>query len=265
MAEFTNKVVIVTGSSAGIGESTAIEFAKLGAKVVITGRSTDKLKAVEKKCQAAAGSGGAGKILVVTADVTNDADLKRLVDTTISEFGQIDVLVNNAGAGATTSIFDPNVIQTYENTMNINMRSVYVLTHLAIPHLVKTKGNIINISSVGGTKPFGIFAPYCMAKAALDMFTKCLALEVGPHGVRVNCVKPGPVRTNFVAAMGFPKTMEDKLYEDQEKSLPMGRVGAPEDIAHLIVFLASPKSINMTGTLVMSDSGSLWSSADIKL
>src|SRR5438874_899157 len=135
MSEFKGKVVLVTGSSSGIGEGVAIEFAKLGAKVVITGRNEQKLKAVEKKCQDASPKGVAGKtVLSVVGDVTNDEDLQRLLKSTIAEFGQLDVLVNNAGTARFGNTSDPNAIQVYGDIMSLNLRSVFVMTHLAIPH-----------------------------------------------------------------------------------------------------------------------------------
>jgi NAD(P)-dependent dehydrogenase (short-subunit alcohol dehydrogenase family) len=149
--DFSGKVVIVTGSSSGIGEAIAIHLSQLGAQLVITGRNEDNVKRVAKQCLSVSPKGL--KPLQVIADITKDEDAKRLIETTAKEFGKIDVLVNNAGAGWLTIITDPNVMENYEQVMKIDLRAVVYLVHLAIPYLEKTKGNIVNISSVGAIKP----------------------------------------------------------------------------------------------------------------
>jgi len=263
--EFAGKVVLVTGSSSGIGETTAIEFAKLGARVVITGRNSERLKLVEEKCQAAASKAGtaaaAGKksVLAIAADVAKDEDLKTLVNSTIKEFGQLDVLVNNAGMPGYSFISDPNSLSVYDQIMKTNLRSIFVLTHLAIPHLIKSKGNIVNVSSVLATRPRTESSVYCMSKAGLDMFTKCLALEVGPLGVRVNSVNPGIIKTPIFSLVTTDDNV-DGFFKYQYENAPLRKVGEPEDIAYTITFLASSKAVNMTGSLVVNDSGSLWGS-----
>jgi NAD(P)-dependent dehydrogenase (short-subunit alcohol dehydrogenase family) len=262
--EFANKVVLITGSSSGIGAATAVEFAKLGARVVINGRNGDKLKAVEQACSAATKHPlGKKSVLAVVADLSKDEDLKRLMDVTIREFGQLDVLVNNAGRGARSSICDSNAVAVFDEMLNLNLRSVYVLTHLAVPFLVKTKGNIINLSSIAGTKPFPNVGAYCVAKAGLDMLTQYLALEVGPHGIRVNCVQPGPVKTDFMAAMGMPEEIKKYYTEVEAQKWPLQRAAESEDIAHLIIFLASAKAVNMTGSCILNDGGTLWTMAGV--
>ena len=148
---FENKVVLVTGSSSGIGEATVLLFAKFGAKVVVTGRNASNIAKVAQQCSKCSPHGL--KALEVVADLTKDEDCKKLIQKTIDTFGQIDILVNNAGAGAFSSISDQKIMDVYEHIMKTDLRSVVYLTHLAIPHLEKTKGVIINISSVAGLKP----------------------------------------------------------------------------------------------------------------
>lgn len=261
--DFSGKVVIITGSSSGIGEGTAIVFSKLGANVVITGRNGDNVKRVAKECQSVSPKGL--KALQVIADITKDEDAKRLIESTIEEFGKIDVLVNNAGAGWLTNILDENVMENYEKVMKIDLRAVVYLTHLTIPYLEKTKGNIVNISSVGGIKPFGSFFSYCMAKSALDMFTKCMALELGPKGIRINGLNVGGVITNFTKAMNFSEQIIKANEENLVKSSPIGIIGKPEHIANTVAFLASDEAVFITGTNMLIDGGVLWSSIDIKL
>ena len=147
---FEDKVVLITGSSSGIGAATAVQFAKAGANVVVTGRNTDKVKAVAKQCNDV--SPNKAKALEVVADVTIREDLKRLMDTTIKTFGKLDILVNNAGAGIATDISESDFFEKYQKVIDINLNSVVYLTHLSVKHLEKTKGNIINISSIGAKR-----------------------------------------------------------------------------------------------------------------
>jgi len=256
--DFTGKVALITGSSSGIGAATAVFFSKAGAQVVVTGRNAQNVSQVAQECTKVSPKGL--QALEVVADVTKNEDCKRLIESTISKFGKLDILVNNAGAGATSSIKDPLVIDIYDRIMKLNLRSVVYLTHLAVEHLEKTKGVIINVSSVAGLKPFGSVFVYCMSKSALDMFTKCLALELGPKGVRVNAINPGYVKTNFAEAMGFAREDFNKRMEERAKKYPLGRGGEPEDIANSILYLASDESSFVTGINLVSDGGSLYGS-----
>lgn len=261
--DFSGKVVIVTGSSSGIGEATAIHLSKLGAQVVVTGRNEDNVKRVAKQCLSVSPKGL--KPLEVIADITKDEDAKRLIEATAKEFGKIDVLVNNAGAGFITTITDPNVMESYEKVMKIDLRAVVYLVHLAIPYLEKTKGNIVNISSVGGIKPFSQFFAYCMAKSALDMFTQCMALGLGPKGIRVNGINSGGVKTNFQQAMGMPAEAIKTMEEMAAKASPIGILGKPEDIANTVAFLASDEAVFITGTNMVVDGGIIWTDVQFKL
>jgi len=149
--DFSGKVVIITGSSGGLGAQMAKEFAKSGAQVVINGRNGDNVSKVANECSALSPNGKTA--LQIIADVTNDDDIRRLVDTTVEQLGQIDILVNNAGGGAFGSIYDPKLMDTLDHMMKLDVRSVVLLTHLAVPHLEKTEGVIVNISSVLSMKP----------------------------------------------------------------------------------------------------------------
>lgn len=166
---FADKVVIITGASSGIGAGTAVHFSKLGAKVTITGRNEENLRKTASKCE--------GEVLSIIAEMTNEADRLKIIDETISRFGKIDVLVNNAGIGLDGTILT-TTLEKFDNVMNTNVRSVFHLTQLATPHLIATKGNVVNISSVTAVRAFTNFLVYCMSKAAIDQFTKCVALEL---------------------------------------------------------------------------------------
>ncbi|CAG2178216.1 unnamed protein product, partial [Oppiella nova] len=180
-------VALITGSSSGIGAATAVLLAKSGANVVITGRNAENVSKVSKQCSDV--SPKHLKPLEVVADVTKEEDLHRLLDTTIKTFGKLDILVNNAGFAIRAEITDSDFIQKYKSVLETNVDSVVYLTHISVKHLEKTKGNIINISSIAGIQAGHSMSPYCMSKTALDMFTKCMAAELGPKHIRVNSVK----------------------------------------------------------------------------
>ncbi|XP_054162226.1 uncharacterized oxidoreductase TM_0325-like [Oppia nitens] len=254
---FNGKVVLITGSSDGIGAVTAVEFFRSGAYVVITGRNLDKLSEVEKVCEKVSPNGL--KPLVVVADVSQVEDCERLVDKTIGKYGKLDILVNNAGIGTRGPIDDPDILEKYEKIMDTNVRSVVYLCHLCVKHLENTKGNIVNISSVTGLRPFRESFLYCMSKSAIDLFTKCLAVDLGPKGIRVNVVNPGPVRTNFMVARGISREKADEIYQQIGPNYPLGRVGEPIDIANAILFLASNESSFVTGINFVSDGGAIFS------
>ncbi|CAH0691715.1 unnamed protein product [Spodoptera exigua] len=250
---FQDKVVIVTGASSGIGAATAIKFAEEGAKVAIVGRNHEKLGNVAKKCN---------NSLIIAADVSKDEDAKKIIERTVKRFGKIDILVNNAGIGRVTNILDEGVINVNDQILSTNLRAVVVLTHLAAPYLVKTKGNVVNISSVAGYRVFlGNFA-YCTSKAALDHFTRAVALELAPQGVRVNVINPGPVRTDIIENMGATKEIEEATFNRLQKMTALSRVSDSEEVADLILFIASDKSKAITGSSIVTDNGAMLKSSD---
>ncbi|CAG2104421.1 unnamed protein product [Medioppia subpectinata] len=258
---FAGKVALITGSSSGIGAATAILFAKSGANVVITGRNAERVSEVAKQCREVSPNGL--KALEVVADVTSDKDLQRLVDTTIKTFGKIDVLVNNAGIARGSKLEDKDYIDVYKNIMKANLDSVVFLTHICVKHLEKTNGNIINISSIAGIQTAQQYSAYCMSKSALDMFTKCIAAELGPKGIRVNSVNPGVVKTNIMVAAGVSETECDKANEMYGRLYPIGRYGESPDIAHAVLYLASDESSFITGTVLVADGGHLAANVNI--
>lgn len=184
--DFKNKVVLITGASSGIGEATAKYLTNLGALLALTGRNVDNLTKVGLECEKISGR----KPLLLVADVTKPEDNKRVIDEIIAKLGKLDVLVNNAGIIANGSIENTSLEQ-YDEVMNTNVKAVYHLTMLAVPHLITSKGNIVNLSSVAGNRSFPGILAYGMSKAAIDQFTRCTALELAEKQVRVNAVNPG--------------------------------------------------------------------------
>ncbi|XP_028026902.1 uncharacterized protein LOC114240527 [Bombyx mandarina] len=243
---FSSKIVLITGASRGIGAATAIMFAKEGADVVIVGRNEEKLKEVEVEC-----SKFGKKPLVITADLAKDEQVKGIVNKTIDAFGKLDILINNAGILKKNDIKSEGFIETFDEVMNTNLRASVLITNVAIPHLIKTRGNIINVSSVAATSTSVVNSvTYKVSKAALNHFTRCIALELAPHGIRANTVSPGPVETDIFETAGIPEALQN--YSGQ---LPLKKVGKKEEVADLILFLASEKAQSITGANYVIDNG----------
>lgn len=255
--DFTDKVVIVTGGSGGIGSATCKKFAQFGAKVVVQGRNADRIAQTAKavKCLSPKGY----EALEVQADLTKQADVERLVKSTVDKYGKIDIVVANAGIFASALIDNPKLLDIFDNTMLTNVRPVLRLLQLAAPYLEKTKGSIVVTSSMLSFRPIAIYMPYCMSKAALDIMTKCLALDLGPKGIRVNSINPAIIADDFIAkSLALdPKVMNPEL-EKAGKSYPLGRLGTVEDIANAILFLTCNDSSFVTGINVCLDGGSTW-------
>jgi len=255
--KFSGKVCLITGSTSGIGEEAAFHLAELGANVVITGRDEQRMKSVAEKCKKLSRG---KKMLCIVADLDNDKSLKKLMDTTIIVFGRLDILVNNAGRGDLSYMCDPNIIDLYDQIMSLNVRSVVYLTSLAIPYLEKTKGVIINISSIAAMKASPKSTVYCMSKCAIDMLTKCLALELAPKGIRVNSINPSVTETPLLMKKYGHKMTLDQIRDMRGKQYPLGRIGQPYDIANAIEYLASKDASFITGTNLLMDGGALWGS-----
>ncbi|XP_063388415.1 uncharacterized oxidoreductase MexAM1_META1p0182-like [Cydia fagiglandana] len=250
--DFSDKVVLITGGSSGIGAATAIYFANLSAKLVLVGRKENALRTIAAYCENAKGI----KPLTITADVTEDAEVGRIVEEAVGHFGKLDVLVNSAGVLKPGGMKNSNM-ENYDKVMSTNMRAVYHLTMLATRHLVQTKGCIINVSSINSTKPSALTIAYNVSKAALDQFTKCVALELAADGVRVNSVNPGFVKTNILSDAGLSEDQLELVVQNIVNSQPLQKPVQADDVAEVIVFLASDKAKSITGSCYVIDGGSL--------
>uniref|UniRef100_A0A1A9WRZ9 Ketoreductase domain-containing protein n=1 Tax=Glossina brevipalpis TaxID=37001 RepID=A0A1A9WRZ9_9MUSC len=246
--DFIGKVVLITGASSGIGAAVAEEFASYGAKLILIGRNTDRLNKTAENCL------NSSDHLIIQADVTNEEEVKQMFKTVLSKFHKLDILINNAGIIEIGSIENTSLEQ-YDRVMNTNMRSMYHLTMLAVPELKKTKGNIINVSSVCGLRSFPGVLAYNMSKSAVDQFTKCVALELAGSGVRCNSVNPGVIITELHKRGGMNADAYDKFLEHSKATHALGRVGEVKDVSNAICFLASDKADFITACNMPVDGG----------
>ncbi|MEO8574896.1 MAG: glucose 1-dehydrogenase [Pyrinomonadaceae bacterium] len=244
-----DNVAVVTGASSGIGRATASLFAKNGWNVVAFGRNEIELISLRDDARDADGS-----IRVHLGDVTELSQIDRLVSDTIDNFGHINVLVNAAGIIKSGSIED-TTLDDWDKMMDVNLRSAFYLTQKCVPHLTATKGNVVNVSSVTGTRAFPNVLAYCVSKAATDQLTRCTALELAPKGVRVNAVNPGVVLTNLHKRGGMSDDAYEKFVDNAKNTHPIGRPGKPEEVAELIYYLASEKASWITGATYEIDGG----------
>ena len=246
---FEGKVALVTGTTSGIGKATAVRLASEGAKVAVTARREEKLKELVLEIEGAGGSAYA-----IPGDLTSVSDRKRLVDETVAQYEGLDILVNAAGIIAFGTIEDTS-LEDWQKMFDINVVSVFHLMQLSLPHIIRRKGNIVNVSSVNGMRSFPGVLAYNSSKSALDQLTRCSALELAPAGVRVNNVNPGVVVTELHRQAGLDETKYAAFLERSKTTHPIGRVGKVEDLAALITFLASDEAGWITGDTVNIDGG----------
>lgn len=244
-----DKVIMITGASSGIGRASALLFAEAGAKVIAVGRNEKELGLVRDESKDKQGT-----IKTYLADIRETSQVDRLLVEIVENYGDIDVLVNAAGIIGSGSI-ENTTLDEWDKMMNINVRSMFYIMQKVVPQLEKTKGNIVNVSSVTGTRAFPNVLSYCVSKAAVDQLTRCAALELAPKGVRVNAVNPGVVVTNLHKRSGMNAEDYEKFLEHGQNTHPLGRVGEASEVADLIFFLASEKAAWITGATYEIDGG----------
>ncbi len=246
--DFAGKVAIVTGGATGIGYAAALQLAKLGASLVICSRTADELEAAAARIEAESG----GRCLAVPTDVKDEEAVIALVERTVDAFGRIDVLVNNAG-GTRMGPLESIPTKGWDSIFDLNVRSAYVATREAGKHMIaQGSGAIVNISSGAGINGVRGGAHYSAAKSALQMFTRVTAAEWGKYGVRVNCVAAGAIASDRVVDAWKVAGLDA---EEMGRSFPLRRLGTPEDMANMIVFLASDAASYVTGQTISVNGG----------
>ena len=247
MKRFESKVVLVTGGSSGIGKATAEAFAREGAKVVVSARREKEGVEVVKGIQAA---GGTAKF--IRADVAVDAEVKALIDQTVAAYGRIDVLFNNAGIEGKNGPLSSFEGKDIDETFGVNVRGLLLATKYALPHLTKSKGNIVNNGSVVAEIGFPNAAIYSATKGAVHALTRAAGIEFISKGVRVNAVAPGPIETDMATRV-FGGV--EALRAVAKQTVPVGTPGAVDDIAAATLYLASPESRFVVGQVLVVDGG----------
>jgi len=247
--DLTGKVAIITGSSKGIGKASAFELAEHGAKIVISSRKQDACDAVAAEINARYDEGTA---IAVAANISDKAGLQNLVDETRAAFGQIDVVVCNAASNPYYGPQEGIADDQFRKILDNNIVSNHWLISMVVPEMrARKSGSIIIISSIGGLRGSPVIGAYCISKAADMQLARNLAVEYGPDNVRVNCIAPGLIKTDFARALWE----DEKLAERRNATTPLRRIGNPEEIAGGVVFLASAASAFMTGQTIVIDGG----------
>jgi NAD(P)-dependent dehydrogenase (short-subunit alcohol dehydrogenase family) len=245
-----NKVIVITGSSRGIGKSIAEECAKLGAKVVISSRKLEACEAAAYEINNALNEKSA---IPIAANISNPDDLEVLVNKTNDEFGKIDVLVCNAASNPYMGGMEDIPLEMFDKIMANNVRSNHILTNLVLPQMkARNDGSIIIVSSIGGLRGSSILGTYNMSKAADIAMVKNIAAEFGPFNIRANAIAPGLIKTDMAKALWE----NPKILENVTSTNPLRRIGEPVEIAGIAVLLASRAGGYINGETIVVDGGS---------
>lgn len=243
MGKLDGKVAIVTGATSGMGQACAQLFAKEGAKVVLAGRNDARGREIEFQI---CSENGIARFF--RTDISIEADCEELIRYTISEFGKLDILFNNAGVMLPSMEIERMPVSEWEESFDINIKGYFLTTRYAKPYLLVNKGIILNNASIAGLQYYaaGRSYAYSASKAAVIQFSHQMAKNYGVDGIRVNCICPGIIATPILHGR------DPKIYEDR---IPLGRVGTPEDVAKVALFLVSDDSAYLTGVVLPIDGG----------
>ena len=249
---FAGRVAIVTGAARGLGFAIATTLAERGATVVLNG--TDE-EALGRAAETLGSVVGGAQVRLVVADVSLPEDVARLIDEAEREFGHVDVLVNNAAVQVATGVLE-HTIEDWDRVIAVNLRGVFLCTRAVLPAMIRAgRGNIVNLASIAAFHATTPHVSYAASKAAVVAFTRDVAYEVAPHGIRVNAVAPGPIETPMTAGL-LDKDMKDAI----SRAIPLGRWGDPQDVAAAVAYLASDEAAFVTGATLAVSGG-----ADLRL
>ena len=243
-----NKIALVTGGGTGIGEAICHKFAIEGAKVVVVGLPDDPVQEVAEAIQQKG-----GEAIFIAGDVSEEFHAQAAVQAAIEHYGRLDILVNNAGVFLVTAETDKYPLEDFDRTLKMNIRSAFLMTKFALPHLQKTHGNIVSAGSEAGFNGLANNTVYGGTKGWMHSFMKGVAVEQAKNGVRANCVCPGAIDTAWTHKETGP--MDKKMEQSLVQAAPMGRRGTPEEMANVYAFLASDEASYVTGALWLADGG----------
>lgn len=254
MTDGARPVALVTGAGTGIGRATAIRLAQDGHALALAGRRAAPLEAVRDDIRSQGGAATA-----VPGDVSTPEGAEHAVSVTLAAYRRLDVLVCNHGVGDSQPVGDETPAG-WERTMRINLTGPFLITRAALPHLLQQQGSVVTVASTNGWLAGPGWASYCTSKAGLIMLTRCLANDYGPRGLRANCVCPGWVRTpmgdhDMTSVRDAWDVSTDDAYWLCSRDTPLRRPAAPEEIADVIAFLASPRAAYVSGTVIPVDGG----------
>lgn len=242
-----NKIAIITGARRGIGKACALELAKEGACVIISDISLKDCKEVAKEIKRIG-----GECLPIKCDIAKKGEISKMVKETINKFGEINILVNNAGILSRTPFTEISE-KEWNKILKVNLTGYFLCSQIVAKEMIKQKngGVIINIASVASIKGFKNLAHYCASKAGIEALTRVMAIELAPYNIRVIAVSPGRINT----AMDDTLTQKSKIKEKILSEIPLRRIGEPEEVAKLVAFLSSPQASYLTGTTIIIDGG----------
>jgi 3-oxoacyl-[acyl-carrier protein] reductase len=242
------KVAIITGAGSGMGRASALIFAKQGAKIVAADLNEESGRETVSTIKA-----GGGEAVFVKVDVSDEEDVKKMVQTAVDRFGKLSILFNIAGCPQATKAFETIQNEEWDRIMAVNVKSIFYAAKYSLPELKKEKGVILNVASVGGELPRPGSLAYATSKGAVINMTRALAIELAKYKIRVNCINPGPTDTPMM--FKFIPEFNEEIKNTIGSGTPLGSWVMPEDVANAGVFLASDEASKITGTALSVDSG----------
>lgn len=254
LGRLVGRVAVITGAARGIGRSIALRYAGEGCSLALSDLDLEGVQRTAQECEAAGAAHGI-RTATFRTNVTQRADVQAMVDGTVEALGRLDIVVNNAGI-FNNSAFELMSDDSWYSMMDVNLNSVFLVSQIAVRHwlTVKQPGTIVSLASVSSTVAFTESSHYCTAKAGVAALMRCIAMEMGPSGIRANSMAPGIIATE----MTKPALSEPELAADWMRHIPQRRYGTPEDVADLALFLVSDESSYINGEMIYVDGGATW-------